>query len=160
MAGDLGEAQARFASSLGLCRDSGDRHGEAKALRWLGKADLRSGDLDSASRRLADALRTFDEFEMREELVGCLEDHATLAQAEARPQDAVVLAAAATQLRLRQALVRPPREEAPWQGFVTRLRQAVPDDRFDALWRQGEELEASEAVRAALDAAKRQPAAA
>jgi tetratricopeptide (TPR) repeat protein len=160
MAGDLAEAEAHFGSSLGLCRDSGDRHGEANALRWLGKTDVRRGDLDSASRRLADALRTFDEFEMREELVGCLEDHAMLVLAQGRPEAAVALAGAAAQLRIRLALIRPPRDEAQWQDFAVRLRQAVPDDRFDALWRQGGELETREAVRAALDAAKREPAAA
>jgi predicted ATPase/class 3 adenylate cyclase len=160
MAGELAEAEAHFGSSLGLCRDSGDRHGEANALRWLGKTDVRRGDLDSASRRLADALRTFDEFEMREELVGCLEDHAMLVLAQGRPEVAVALAGAAAQLRIRLALIRPPRDEAQWQDFAVRLRQAVPDDRFDALWRQGGELETREAVRAALDAAKREPAAA
>ena len=78
-ADDLAEARLRFKRSLTVCRDAGDKRGEANALRWLAQVDLQRGDLASARRRLAEALRAFRAFEMREELLGCLEDHAELA---------------------------------------------------------------------------------
>ena len=67
-----------------MCREAGDKRGEANALRWLARVDLQAGDLASARVRLADALRAFRAFEMREELLGCLEDHAELAEAEGK----------------------------------------------------------------------------
>ena len=82
-----------------MCREAGDKRGEANALRWLARVDLQEGDLASARLRLADALRAFRAFEMREELLGCLEDHAELAQAEGKVEVAVGLAAAAAQSR-------------------------------------------------------------
>ena len=81
---DDAQASLRFKRSLTVCREAGDKRGEANALRWLARVDLQAGDLASARLRLADALRAFRAFEMREELLGCLEDHAELAQAEAQ----------------------------------------------------------------------------
>jgi tetratricopeptide (TPR) repeat protein len=153
-AGDLDEAASRFSASLGVCRQAGDRRGEANALRGLGRVDLERGDLPAARQRLGDALRAFDDFEMREELIGCLEDHAALMLAEGRAEAATGLAGAAEQLRIRRALVRAPRDGAMWQGVVGRLRQAVSGGRFDALWQQGSNMEMKEAVRSALSAAR------
>ena len=96
--GDAAQACLRFKRSLTVCREAGDKRGEANALRWLARVDLRSGDFASARLRLSDALRAFRAFEMREELLGCLEDHAELAEAEGKREVAVGLAAAAAQV--------------------------------------------------------------
>ena len=149
-AGDLTEAETMFCDSLKVCREAGDRRGEANAQHWLGRADLGRGELSSARQRLGIALCAFEEFEMREELVACLEDHAALALLEGRPEDAAQLAGAAAQARVRLALVRSPREDARWRTFVDRVRSAVPGELFDPAWQQGENLETKDAVRAAL----------
>ena len=150
LAGDRDEAAARFASSLAVCRGAGDRRGEANAQRWLGKAALDGGDLASARRRLGDALRDLAAFEMREEMVDCLEDHVALSLREGRPEHAAQLAGAVAQARVRLALARPPRDERAWRALVDRLHGELPDDRFDAAWNRGQGWETREAVREAL----------
>ena len=149
-AGDRVGAEARFAASLAVCRDAGDRRGEANAQRWLGKVALAGEDLVAARRRLGEALRDLAAFEMREEMVGCLEDHVTLMRLEGRPEDAAQLAGAVAQARVRLALVRPPRDERAWLALVDCLRGDLPDGRFDAAWNRGQGWETREAVREAL----------
>lgn len=149
-AGDLVEAGSHFAASLVVCRDSGDRRGEANALRWLGKTDLKRGDLHSARAKISEALRTFDEFEMREEMVDCVEDFAEVALREGRSEEATQLAGAADQARSRLAVARPPREERLWQDLLERLREALPRVDFDVAWHEGQRWETKDAVQAAL----------
>ncbi len=48
--------------SLAICREAGDRRGEAHALGWLGKADLEAGDVDEARRRLRRGLLQLPRF--------------------------------------------------------------------------------------------------
>ena len=130
--GDVAQACLRFKRSLTVCREAGDKRGEANALRWLARVDLQSGDLASARARLSDALRAFRAFEMREELLGCLEDHAELAEAEGKHEVAVGLAAAAARSRERLGLSRSPRGELRWQALLGRLRRAMSEGPFEA----------------------------
>jgi len=150
LAGDTAAAALRFEASLAVCRAAEDKRGEADALRWLGKADLDAGRLDTARQRLAEALRAFREFEMNEEMVGCLEDHAALRWAEGADGMAVELAAAAAQARSRLALPRQPRAEPRWQALLLALRDALGGEVHDAAWQRGRRLETGDAVKAAL----------
>jgi predicted ATPase len=150
-AGDLDDAQTRFTASLAICRDAADRNGEANAQRWLGKVDLERNDAISARQRLGEALAAFEAFEMREEMVACLEDHAALALAQGAAESAAKLAGAAAQARGRLALSRTPRAEHQWQSFLTLLRSStVSADCFEAAWCLGGRWETKDAVRAAL----------
>ena len=54
--GDPAQACLRFKRSLTVCREAGDKRGEANALRWLARVDLQMGDLASARLRLSDAV--------------------------------------------------------------------------------------------------------
>ncbi len=150
--GDPAQARARFARSLALCIEAGDKRGQSHAMAWLGRADLDGGDFASARHRLGAALRDFRSFEMREELLGCLEDHAVLARARGRDDVAVRIAAAAASSRDRLALARPPTEERRWQVQLESLRQARPGAGFDHDWDEGRGWEIDDAIRAALDA--------
>ena len=81
-AGDLRREPASASTrSLSVCREAADKRGEANALWWLGKVELQAGRLESARAQLGEALKAFREFEMWEELLGCLEDLAVLARA-------------------------------------------------------------------------------
>ena len=148
--GDAAQACLRFKRSLTVCREAGDKRGEANALRWLARVDLQSGDLESARARLSDALRAFRAFEMREELLGCLEDHAELAEAEGKREVAVGLAAAAAQSRDRLRLTRSPRGERRWQALVGRLRRAMGEGLFDSAWNDAQQWRIDEAIGQAL----------
>ena len=150
--GDAAQACLRFKRSLTVCREAGDKRGDANALRWLARVDLQSGDLESARARLSDALRAFRAFEMREELLGCLEDHAEVAEAEGRHEVAVGLAAAAAQSRERLGLIRSPRGERRWQAFVGRLRRAMSEGLFNSAWNDAQQWQIDEAIGQALSA--------
>jgi len=147
---DLPQANLRFKRSLTVCREAGDKRGEANALRWLARVDLQDGDLAAARTRLADALRAFRAFEMREELLGCLEDEAELAQAEGRVETAVGLAAAAAQSRQRLGLTLSPRAERRRQTLIGRLRRAMTEAPFESAWAEAKQWEIDEAIRNAL----------
>ena len=150
--GDAAQACLRFKRSLTVCREAGDKRGEANALRWLARVDLQSGDLASARARLSDALRAFRAFEMREELLGCLEDHAALAEAEGKREVAVGLAAAAARSRERLGLTRSPRGELRWQALLGRLRRAMTEAPFDSAWDDAQRWQIDEAIGRALSA--------
>ncbi len=149
---DPAEAVARFESSLDVCRQAADRRGEAQALRWLGKTDLEQELLPSARHRLGEALRTFDAFDMREEVVCTLEDHVGLLLAEGHAETAAELAGAAAQSRTRLALVMSPRDQIFRLATTNQVRAALRSDEFDAAWHRGRRHETEEAVRAALAA--------
>jgi tetratricopeptide (TPR) repeat protein len=151
-AGDQPRAYVRFSRSLAVCRDAGDKRGEASAQWRLGRLDLKAGGLASARDRLNQSLRSFRAFEMRGELIGCLEDHAIYWSATGSSAPAVQLAAAVSALRNRLGLARAPRHEQHWQHFVNSLKQAVAAESFAALWAEGESWELESAMSSALAA--------
>jgi hypothetical protein len=142
----------RFKRSLTVCREAADKRGEANALRWLARFDLQSGDLASARARLSDALRAFRAFEMRDELLGCLEDHAELAEAEGKREVAVGLAAAVAKSRERLSLTRSQRGELRWQAFVGQLQRAMTEGPFENAWDDGQQWQIDDAIGQALSA--------
>ncbi|MGZ5131177.1 MAG: hypothetical protein ACXWJ1_07780 [Caldimonas sp.] len=152
---DHAAASLRFKRSLTVCREAGDKRGEANALRWLARVDLQAGDLASARVRLSDALRAFRAFEMREELLGCLEDHAELAEAEGKVEIAVGLAASAAKSRERLGLTRSPRAELRWQALIGRLRRTTSEASFDSAWDEAQQWQIDEAIRHALSRVER-----
>lgn len=148
--GAVDAACARFKRSLNVCREAGDKRDEAIALWWLGQADLQGGDLKTARGRLADALRAFRAFEMREELLGCLEDLAGLAWDEGRSGAAVRIAAAAGRLRDVLALASTPRRQRRWQRRLDEMRERLGASAFDADWDEGRDWSVDRAMQGAL----------
>jgi predicted ATPase/class 3 adenylate cyclase len=149
-AGDVKASHARFIRSLVLCRDAGDRRGEASSLWWLGKVDLAAGEIEHARERLDAALRAFETIEMREEMIGCVEDHARLAFLCGCAEDATRLYAAAENQRDRTTLTRPPRRHQQWRDDVASARAALGDAVFEAAWAEGRTWELSSMIRASL----------
>ncbi len=149
-AGDLPSACARFARALEVCQETGNKRGEATTVWWMGKADLAGEDRDGARVRLGGALRAFQAFEMYEEMLGCLEDHAKLLEAMDSGDDAVRLFAAAAAARDRLALPRPPRVERRLRGEIVAIRERIGAAAFDAAWVRGSTWEIGEAIACAL----------
>ena len=143
-----------------VCREAGDKRGEANALWWLGKSDLQDGDIASARNRLGSALRAFRTIEMWEELIGCLEDHTILAGAQGRIDIGVSIAAAAAMSRQRMGLARAPRAERRWEGNLATLRQTVAGADFDAAWEEGKGWQIDRAIRSAQSMQANEPVAA
>jgi predicted ATPase/class 3 adenylate cyclase len=148
-AGDQARAREHFNRSLAICQEAADKRGEANAYWWLAKADLEDGLLVAAGQRLTEALRAFRAFEMREELLGCLEDFASLAQAQGLTDVAVRLAAASAASRHRLNLIRRARGKLRWQAQLDSLRQATTSTAFATAWDDGQTYPLEHAVRIA-----------
>ena len=149
---DLAGAAQRLALSLETCSQAADKRGEANARWWLGKLELEMGGLATARRYLGEALVQFRAFEMWDELLGCLEDHALLMQREGATALAVQVSAVTSKMRQRLKLTRAPRGEKRWQSHLDDLRDALPDDNFAAAWSAGlDQREVDNAVRLSLE---------
>jgi hypothetical protein len=120
------------------------------ALWWMGKVDLVAGNMASARIRLGRALHAFHAFDMRAELLECLEDYAALVRIDGVLEDAVRLRAATARSRQRLGLLRGPAAERRWLGELAMLRQALGDRAFDEAWSQGRAWDINEAVRQVL----------
>ena len=146
-AGDLQAASTHFMRSLEVCLSAGDRRGEANATWWLAKVDVQKGQLEAGQARLATALQAFRTFEMREELLGCIEDHALLCLAGGSAEVAVRLASQACLSRERLDLKRSPRHERRWQERVDKLRKGISAPAaFDAAWAEGRSSDMDTAI--------------
>ena len=148
--GRIDDARRYLDRSLAVCREAGDRRGEASAIWWLGKADLEQGQFAAARSRLGDALRTFRDFEMREALAECLEDHAVLASQQGEPAIGVRIASTVQEYRRRLDLVRSPRGQLRWDVRFESLRAGLPEPEFARAWDEGRVAGLEEALRAAL----------
>ena len=154
---DMPGACKRFTRSLDVCREAEDKRGEAAALWWLGKWDLQSGDLEGARVRLNGALRAFQAFEMYEELLGCLEDHAALMCAMGAAHDALRVYASVEVARERLTLRRYPRGQRRWSEAITDVRLQVGDAAFDKAWTEGRAWSVDDAIAHARSGIERSP---
>ena len=148
--GDVLDARARFTRSLEICSGAEDKSGEAAALWCLGTVDVLESHTDSARIRLGGALRVFHAFEMRAELLECLEDHAALAHSVGLVEEAVRQYAATTIARERLGLLRRPREELRRQAEFAAMRESMGSAVFEDAWTEGRGREIQEAIRRAL----------
>jgi non-specific serine/threonine protein kinase len=149
-AGDLTRARARFLSSLEACRYAGDKRAEAIALWWIGKTHLVAGELEPARENLDEALRAFRTFEMRPEMIGCIEDLALLAQTLGHVEDALRLYSSASIARERLTMPRTPRVERRWKDSVAAAQRSLGEEQFRAAWSAGRDWRLEDAVRHAL----------
>lgn len=146
------QAQALLERSLAVCRGAADRRGEAHALHWLGRVALRAGNVDAAAAHLAQALQTFGDFEMREELIEALEAHAEMATRLGDIGLGARLAGAAQEQRNRLQLVRSPVRERQWDRFVDALRATLQEVEFSREWRVLQSGDLAAALRACAPA--------
>jgi len=144
------EALRHLQRSLSVCRDAGDRRGEAHALWWLGKANLYAGDAHSALTHLGNALQTFRDFEMWEELTECLGDHSHLARQLGELETGVRIASTVQEYRRRLQLVRSPHRQRRWEASILALRSSLPEPAFASAWDEGRTADLESVIRAAL----------
>jgi predicted ATPase/class 3 adenylate cyclase len=122
---DLLNADEALLRSLKICVAAGDRRGAANALAWLAKLDLQGGRVELARARMAEALMAFHAFDMRDQLLTSLDDHASLALALGQAEAAAALASTAQQLRSNAGTQRSARSESRWLRFIDKLAAAL-----------------------------------
>ena len=138
--------------SLQVCKEAGDKRGEASATWCLGRLELAGGAVLRARTLLREALLSFQAQDLRAQLLGCLDDMASLMCLESSVPEALQLAAAIDQARERLKLRRPPWEEARWQAHWAALRPGFSDAQLGQALQRGREWEVDEAVRVSLQA--------
>ena len=106
----------------------------------------------SAGQRLADALRTFRAFEMRTELLGCLDDCAALAYFSGRARDAAIIAAAAAASRKRLSLVQSQRAAARTQELASAIADDLGADHLTCVAGEAQSMEIDDVINVALGA--------
>jgi len=150
---DYTAASRHLGSSLEVCTGAADKRGQANAHWWLGKVDLELGDLASARCRLGQAMGPFRSFEMWDELLGCLEDHAVLMHREGAGLLSIQMSAITSKTRRRMDLARAPRAEARWQAHLDRLHAGLTNEAYDAEWNIGwDQQEVDDAIRHSMSA--------
>jgi predicted ATPase/class 3 adenylate cyclase len=149
--GESSDAELWFKRSLTLCREAADRRGEANAIRWLGKCDVRAGITASARARLIEALRAFRKFEMWDETLGCLDDVAELCQLEAQPEQSIRLSAATQRARERLGLRRAPRSQTRQTELIAGYRTSVRRESAEEAWNAGGAWDIEDAIANAAE---------
>jgi predicted ATPase/class 3 adenylate cyclase len=156
-AGDLVAARLDLEKSLAICRNAGDRRGEARATFWIGRLELTSGNFGPANAYLRQAVRTLLDFEMREELLACLEDQAELISRFGGLEQAVRLSAAAQTYRDRLNLPRAVNQDDRWRRLQEALRRALPQAGHAKVWAEGAVLDLQQALAEARSRLAREP---
>jgi predicted ATPase len=135
-AGDLALAQTHGARSLDVSAVAADRRGEANARHGLARVALAmqaQGDKQAANdsaktiEHLAGALRAFDAFDMHDEALNCLEDHARLAQLRGQGVLSAQLVLAVNNIRQQLGLSRNASDERRWQHWLDTSKDALDD---------------------------------
>ncbi|NRF67278.1 winged helix-turn-helix domain-containing protein [Aquincola sp. S2] len=150
--GDVAGARLRFAASLAVCRDAADKRNEAISLCCLARTDLADGDTAQARGKLEAAMCAFRGFDMKHEMVGCIEDFAALAQASGDTWHAVRLYATASAARERLTLTRTPRAERRLRGALALAASTLGEADFQDAMLQGRGARLDDGVRQALEA--------
>jgi predicted ATPase/class 3 adenylate cyclase len=143
------KAKARFQRALAVSSTSNDLRGLATSMWWLARLDLSTNAVNLAKKRLGEALDVFVSFDMREQLLSCLEDCSALAQAIEMHMLAINLAAAADNLRKRFVIGRPKRFETYWQALLASLHHSLAEDAFNSAWVDGVSWEMEKAIQSA-----------
>jgi hypothetical protein len=149
---DQGAARRHLERSATICAEGADKRGEANAAWWLAKVDIECQQFVSAWQRLGEALRTFRAFEMRTELLGCLDDCATLAYFSGRAQDAAIIAAAAAESRNRLSLVQSQPAAARTRKLASSIADHLGADHLTRVAGEAESMEIDDVIKVALDA--------
>ncbi len=152
-AGDVDGALSRFDRSLQVCRGAGDKRDEASSAWWLARVHLAKGELDRARELLAESLRSFQSFEMHEDVLNCLEDHGRLFAALGAMEEAVRLYALVARHRVVLGVVRSPRVRRHSDEECARARAALGDADFDCAWSEGMRAELGDVIVRTIGAA-------
>ena len=126
--GEIEEGRALQMEALAIARSLDEPMISGQILGHLASAALREGDLGEARARLAEASNCCRRSRQVEGTVFCLEIGAALALVEDRPQDAVTLLAAATEIRDRLAIGIWPTMQAQREHLVAAATTVLDSD--------------------------------
>lgn len=145
--GDIGGALAFYDRALAMFREVGDRWGAARSLADLGQIYCTKGDYRAAHAAYHEALSLFASLEHRRGMARVFEGFAGLALAQAQPQRALTIAAAAARLRNLIAVPLMQAEQARFDEFLTSARSALTPAQQALAEAEGGNMNLEQAVR-------------
>ena len=153
--GDLEQAVRHFEEATEIFRELGAPLEIARCLAGVGWVALTRGDLDLAGARLAEGLRLNQACGQRLGMARGLEAFAALAAARQQPEQAARLAGAACQLR--ESLGQPTGIGSRIEALLELARDLLGAAAAAALFAEGREMTADDAVGYALGSPARRP---
>jgi predicted ATPase/class 3 adenylate cyclase len=153
-AGDAAGAEPWLVGALRISQASGNRRGEAYAQWGLGRCALLHADADLAAvrERLLAALDAFEEFELREPLLGCLDSLAACTWRQGGGALALTLAQTVAPLRSLWQVPRPAAAERQWQDWWASVSRAADPAQLQAANQRAHQLTLDELLAAARSA--------
>ena len=137
--------------SLALRRQLGNKWGVGVSLGILGAIAIREGDWEGAMARLSESLDVRREIGDQSGCAWCLERLAEVAMAQEELGKAVRLFGAGAALRASISSVIDPVDQPEYESKIRSLRAALGEERFAALWDEGQALTLEQAAAYALE---------
>lgn len=148
--GELAEARERLEDCLEWARAPGERWRVATAIFLLGIVALFEGDLDRARGHVAESMDAFSKVGNKYALASQIDIMAGVAVAEADPERALLLSAAADQIRASiRAQLAPHWADVRRRVVLAPAREAL-GDRAEAALASGRQLTVEEAMALAM----------
>ncbi|MBO0777321.1 MAG: hypothetical protein J2P37_00720, partial [Ktedonobacteraceae bacterium] len=135
--GDLVRAQAVLEESLAHCRSKHFTWGIARTLALLGQIACEQQQYALAHNHYRESLRIQRRIGNPTSIATILEGMAALSSAEGEHEQAVLLCALASSLRVKAHTPLPPNEEQVFKSVIVLARSSLSGERFAAAWQQG-----------------------
>ncbi|HEV2124149.1 MAG TPA: tetratricopeptide repeat protein, partial [Chloroflexota bacterium] len=148
--GDFERARAMFSKALSVAQRGGNKDAGSATLQLLGDLALEEGDVAQAQDLLGHSLRSHARSGNRYRLARVLDSFAVLAAAQAQPQQALRLYAAATSILRALGAVREPRWAATLERKLAPVRQTLGEAVAREAEAAGAVLTREEAIAEAL----------
>lgn len=147
---DLAAAQGHASRSLEICEAAGVKREEASTQHFLGRVALAHSDPAKAAACFVASLRAFHAFDMKAELLDCLDDVARILQDRGASRDAAELMAAADAVRNRLAISRSPRADKVSRDIAEQVRALMNAGELERARTAGEARTLDATVQRAL----------
>jgi DNA-binding CsgD family transcriptional regulator len=144
--GDPDAARSHSESLIKVANKLGNRRALAIARTGTARAWLLEGDFARAELLARDALAVLSEHRWRIDAIAALEIVAAAAASAGRPAQASRLFGAAAGQRTSLGVVRVPRENAVWDGYIAASADALGGSKFAPAFDQGAHLSLDDAV--------------
>jgi predicted ATPase/DNA-binding XRE family transcriptional regulator len=135
---------------LAVARESGNAIGLSATLQSLGQVERDRGNVSRAAALLGEALEIFQANWVPWGIITCLEELPAIALAIGKPEQAARLLGAAEAQRIIVGQPRPPVELPFYTRTVTAVREKLGEQRFAALWADGQAIRLPTAIALAL----------
>lgn len=151
-AGHLEEARCCYTACQDLFRKLGDRWGEATTFHNLAWLDLQQSDLDSALKRLDNAMLTFVALDDRRAIANCLRTFCHIAVRRQRWEQAALLLGACDRLREEIGFRQQETNHPQRRNDRSQVRANLGETCYETGWRSGWDLPLEQVIQLACQA--------